>query len=165
MHQRKRVLLATIVACIVMLLTGCGTVTTSGRTSSTADKPAAGIGTPVRDGKFEFVVTSVDRSTTAGDLSNEFMQSTAQGEYINVHLSVKNIGNEAQSYFASNQKLIVDGKKFDAASILGVNGDGDSLNPGLGVDTVVSFDVPPGTVPGSIELHDSAFSGGAMVKL
>lgn len=119
----------------------------------------------MRDGKFEFVVTSVDRSKTAGNPSNEFEQSTAQGEYINVHLSVKNIGNEAQSYFANNQKLIAGGKKFDAASIMGVNGDGGSLNPGLGVDTVVSFDVPVGTTPDSIELHDSAFSGGATVNL
>ena len=106
------------------------------------------------------------RSKTAGDPTNEFLQSTAQGEYVNIRLSVKNIGNEAQTYFVQNQKLIVGGKKFDAASILGAKGDDISLNPGRGIDnTVVSFDVPPGTVPTSIELHDSAFSGGVTVRL
>jgi hypothetical protein len=78
---------------------------------------------------------------------------------------VKNTGDEAQSYFASNQKLIVGGKQFDAASILGVPGDGDNINPGLSIDTIVSFDVPTGSAPEAVELHDSAFSGGARVDL
>jgi hypothetical protein len=30
---------------------------------------------------------------------------------------------------------------------------------------MVPFDVPVGTVPDKIELHDSAFSGGVTVKL
>jgi hypothetical protein len=156
----------------MILLAGCAPASTSGSANDPAEKATGaqtqvpGIGTPVRDGKFEFVVISVDRSKTAGNPSNVFEQSTAQGEYINVHLSIKNIGNEAQSYFAQNQKLIVGSKKFDAASILGINGDGESLNPGLGIDnTVVSFDVPPGTTPEAIELHDSMFSGGTRVKL
>lgn len=168
--ENSRVRLGVIAVSIAVLVgyaTGCATSKPGGTNAAGSSRPqqAAGIGTPVRDGKFEFVVTSVDRSKTAGNPSNEFEQSTAQGEYVNVHLSVKNIGNEAQSFFANNQKLIVGGKKFDAASIMGVNGDGGSLNPGLGVDTVVSFDVPVGTAPDSIELHDSAFSGGATVNL
>jgi hypothetical protein len=117
----------------------------------------------VRDGKFEFVVLSVDRSKTDGSADDP---STAQGEFINVHLSVKNTGNEAQGYYGSNQKLIVSGKKFDAASIMGAPGDGNNLNPGLGIaSTVVSFDVPVGTNPDAVELHDSAFSGGVQVSL
>ncbi|MGV0046474.1 DUF4352 domain-containing protein [Mycobacterium colombiense] len=160
-------IIAVSIAALVGCATGCAPSKSGGTNAagSSRAQQAAGLGAPVRDGKFEFVVMSVDRSRTAGNPSNEFEQSTAQGEYINVHLSVKNIGNEAQSYFATNQKLIVGGKKFDAASIMGVNGDGGSLNPGLGVDTVVSFDVPVGTTPDSIELHDSAFSGGATVNL
>jgi hypothetical protein len=152
------------VAASVVLLAGCGTSTTSHGGSSSSDTQAApGIGAPVRDGKFEFVVLSVDQSKTAGSADDP---STAQGEYINVHLSVKNTGNEAQSYYASNQKLIINGKKFDAASIMGAPGDGNNLNPGLGIDsTVVSFDVPAGAAPDAVELHDSAFSGGVKVSL
>jgi hypothetical protein len=48
---------------------------------------------------------------------------------------------------------------------MGVSGDMQAINPGLGLDTVVSFDVPVGSSPGAIELHDSAYSGGAQVKL
>jgi hypothetical protein len=35
----------------------------------------------------------------------------------------------------------------------------------LGIDTVVSFDVPPGSTPEAVVLHDSAFSGGTKVNL
>ncbi|MDD7812643.1 DUF4352 domain-containing protein [Mycobacterium sp. CSUR Q5927] len=156
-----------MIGLIVILLTGCsGPSSTKGAAGGRGvAATAVGIGAPARDGKFEFTVTSVDRSKIAGNPDNEFEQSTAQGEFINVHLTVKNIGDEAQSYFASNQKLIVGGKEFDAASILGIPGDMKNLNPGLGIATVVSFDVLPGSVPEAIELHDSAFSGGVTVKL
>ena len=145
-------------------LSGCDAGTTS-KGGDAAAPAAAGIGTPVRDGKFEFTVTSVDRSATAGDPTNEYLQEKAKGEFVNVHLTIKNTGSEAQTFFASNQKLIVGGNKYDAASILGVPGDSESINPGLSVQSVATFDVAPGTVPDAIELHDSMFSGGVKVNL
>jgi hypothetical protein len=45
---------------------------------------------------------------------------------------------------------------------------GDSnveVNPGNSIDAVVSFDVPAGTSVGTMELHDSMFSGGVTVSL
>jgi Domain of unknown function (DUF4352) len=103
-------------------------------------------------------------STTATQGSSG--SSAAQADYINVLLSVKNTGNEAQSYFARDQHLIIKGNKFDAAPITGAPGDGDNINPGLGIaKTVVSFDVPVGAAPEAIELHDSVFSGGVKVSL
>ena len=151
------------------LLTACMPTTSSSSSSSqepaAAAPSAAGIGTPVSDGKLQFVVTSVDRSAIAGDPTNEFMQQKAKGEFVNVHLTITNTGNEARGFFATNQKLIINGNKYDAASILGVPGDGDNINPGLNVESVASFDVPPGAQPQAIELHDSLFSGGATVNL
>ncbi|MEV0684408.1 DUF4352 domain-containing protein [Nocardia sp. NPDC050378] len=127
-------------------------------------------GTPVRDGKFEFTVTAVDRPVKViGD--NPYLQKTAQGEYIAVHLTVTNIGDKPQSYFASNQKLFDDqGREFENDTMAGINVNDDSammsdINPGNSVDVVVVFDVPAGTVPASLELHDSMFSGGAQVAL
>lgn len=62
--------------------------------SPSASQPSAvaGIGTPVRDGKFEFVVTRVTHAKSVG---GQFGQ-TAQGEYTILQVSVKNIGNESQ---------------------------------------------------------------------
>lgn len=149
-------------------LTGCVPSSShssgSGGSSTSGNTPAP-YGSPVSDGKLQFKVTSADRSSIAGDPTNEFMQEKAKGEFINVHLVVTNTGNEARSFSAGNQKLIINGNKYDAASVMGVPGDGDNINPGLSVDTVASFDVPPGSVPEAIELHDSMFSGGAQASL
>jgi hypothetical protein len=39
------------------------------------------------------------------------------------------------------------------------------VNPGNAVDIACVYDLPMGTTPAAIELHDSALSGGATVKL
>ncbi|BCO48237.1 hypothetical protein MINTM008_41810 [Mycobacterium intracellulare] len=59
-------------------------------------------------------MVSVDRSKQAGDLSNQFEIVTAQGEFLNVHMTVANTGNHAQSFFATNQHLKIGGKTYDA---------------------------------------------------
>jgi hypothetical protein len=67
--------------------------------------PLAGLNQDARDGRLAFVVTSVDTAKTAHDPSNPSIQQTAQGTYVNVHLTVKNIGNRPQTFFADNQRL------------------------------------------------------------
>lgn len=132
-------------------------------TSDTAPAGAA-----VRDGKFEFRVTAVDPPVqTVGD--NPFLQTTAQGEYILVHVSVSNIGDRAQTYFGSNQKLFDDqGKQFENDIVAEINlhdHSATTINPGNTIDVVLAFDVPAGTVADTLQLHDSVFSGGAKVAL
>ncbi len=128
----------------------------------------APVGSAVRDGKFEFVVTGVDAPvTTIG--ADSFWEATARGEFIVVHVNVTNVGNEARGFFGVNQKLIDDkGREFEsnwgAGQALNDDIDG-TLNPGLTVSAAIAFDVPPGTVPAAAELHDSMFSGGAKVAL
>jgi hypothetical protein len=39
------------------------------------------------------------------------------------------------------------------------------LNPGLSTAVTVPFQVPPGTQIVAVEVHDSAFSGGAKVTV
>ena len=95
------------------------------------------------------------------------MTETAQGEYINVHMIVQNIGDRAQTFFATNQKLITGGREFEADTMASVwsGGANVEINPGNNITAVVSFDVPPGTAPGVLEVHDSMFSGGAEIQL
>ena len=106
----QRVLMLAVAA--LLTLVGCSTAALEKASSSSS--PAGAIGTPVSDGKFQFTVTSVDRSAVAGDPTNEFLQTKAQDEFVNVHLTVKNTGDKAQDYFAANQKLVVGGKQYDA---------------------------------------------------
>jgi hypothetical protein len=137
-------------------------------TTTNAPPPLAGIGHEVRAGKFAFVATSVDESKTAGDPSNQVETVTAQGEFVNVHLTVSNVGDQPQSFFASNQKLQIGDKQFDAndTAAMWIGSMTVEINPGNSIQAVVSFDVPPGTSnDGVLTVHDSIFSGGAKINL
>ncbi len=146
--------------------------TTASRASAAPAEPAtptaAPAGSPVRDGKFEFRVLDMTRAKQAGDLSNQFEIVDAQGEFIILTMSVTNIGDQAQSYFGTNQILIdTAGREYEANSTADMwmnSGTGD-INPGNSIQVRAAFDVPPGTQPAELEVHDSMFSGGAKVGL
>jgi hypothetical protein len=136
--------------------------------TTTAPPPLAGIGQEVRDGKFAFVATSVDQSKTAGDPSNQIETVTAQGEFVNVHLKVRNVGDQAQNFFASNQRLQIGDKQLSAndTAAMWIGSMTVEINPGNTIQAVVSFDVAPGTSnDGVLTVHDSIFSGGAKISL
>ncbi|MGM7645830.1 DUF4352 domain-containing protein [Nocardia sp. JW2] len=136
--------------------------------SEQARSVAAPAGTEVRDGKFAFTVTRVDPPVrTVGD--NPYLQKTAQGEFVLVHVEVTNVGDVAQQYFGANQKLIdAQGREFanDTSAEINVNDElVAEINPGNKISMVLAFDVPTGTDPAAVEFHDSAFSNGARVAL
>jgi hypothetical protein len=130
---------------------------------------APGIGEPAADGDFNFVVNGVDCSGT--EIGNEFLSQKAQGQFCIVDLTITNIGDQAQSFFGDNATLFnAQGQQFSAdgeAAIYLENSSSlyEEINPGNTLASKVVFDVPAGTVPTSIELHDSAFSGGVTVSL
>lgn len=147
--------------------------TTAAVAEEPAEEPAeeeakqAGIGVAVRDGKFEFTVTKMGTRARVG---NDLLGTDAQGVFLLVHVTVKNVGNEAQTFTSVAQKLHADGKEFEAdASAAIYLTDSKSLyekiNPGNSVQGVVLFDVPKDLKPETIELHDSIFSQGVTVAL
>ena len=120
------------------------------------------VGTPVRDGKFEFVVFSVKRQVIPGH--------QARGEWVVVTVSVTNIGNEPQSFFVQNQQLIdMMGREYAADSMVAMSLNQESmvldLNPGFDIEVALPFDVPKGTTLATMVLHDSMFSGGVTVSI
>ncbi|WP_396904810.1 DUF4352 domain-containing protein [Mycolicibacterium phlei] len=171
------------VAVVLLILLGigkCGSrdessssspTSTSSRTAAAAATPTvAPPGSAVRDGKFEFRVLGMERAAQAGDPSNPYMIAKPQGEFIILTLSVRNIGDRPQSYFGSNQTLIdTAGREYGADTEAGMwmNDDGimADINPGNAIQVRVAFDVPPGTQPAELEVHDSMFSGGAKIRL
>jgi hypothetical protein len=138
--------------------------------ASEPEPAAPGLGTAVRDGQFEFVVTGVeDVGKTVGP---DVIQEEAQGTFLIVRVDVTNIGDEARMLDSSSQYLYdADGRKYDASSAIFVLEDFDkafleNINPGNTVTGApLLYDVPEGFVPATIELHDSAFSGGVTVTL
>ncbi|MDO8147526.1 DUF4352 domain-containing protein [Isoptericola sp. b515] len=134
-----------------------------------ADAKPAGIGDPVRDGKFEFTVTELERGVEK--IGNEYLNTEAQGKFVLVHMSVENIGDEAQYFDGSSQKLVdTEGRTHSADSEAAIYLDDSNsflneINPGNTVDGIVVFDMPKDAKPATLELHDSAFSGGVEVSV
>lgn len=135
-----------------------------------AAKKAPGVGDVVKDGKFSFKVTKVEKGVP--QIGEGLLASKAQGQYVLVHVTVKNIGDRAQGFSGFNQKLIdAAGREFDAdssaaaLSLEGSNSLFENINPGNTVKGVLVFDVPKDFRLKAIELHDSAFSGGVTVTL
>jgi hypothetical protein len=170
--KKKRFILPlTLIAVVVIILavnsrSGTRTVTSP----PTAKAVAADIGTKVRDGTFEFVVTGVEHpgKTFMGKYGEML---TAQGEFVIVRVDVTNISNKEQRLGCSCHFLFNDkGQKFATSPSILRTKDAlkyvEWINPG---DTVknasVLFDVAPGTKVLNIELHDSLSSQGVKVKL
>jgi hypothetical protein len=156
---------------------GSGT-SASGAAGTGGAAPAAasagpGIGSKVRDGKFQFTVTRVSHRHSVGDTSLG-LGETAQGRYTVLHVKVTNIGNVSQTLDDSSQYVYDShGRKYDADTAAdldanGSNGGGvflNDINPGNTVHGVILFDLPKGDKAVKAELHDSAFSGGVTVSL
>ena len=159
------------------------TTTTAGKSTAAAKapakssakaaaKPAAAapkIGTAVRDGKFQFTVTGTKTASQVGD---QYLNKKAQGQFLLVSVTVANIGDKAQMFDSSSQKLYdTAGREYSADAAAGIYlGEAgksflEQINPGNSVKGTVVFDVPAGTKLDKIELHDSMFSGGVDVKL
>ncbi|MGF1647799.1 MAG: DUF4352 domain-containing protein [Kineosporiaceae bacterium] len=137
------------------------------------DPPAGtgpGLGTPVTDGEFTFTVDSVERIGAL--VGNEWVNETAQGEFVLIRVTVANTGDEPRDFNAWEQDLYdTEGRLFEAQSgWFLVEGGEDSVfstvNPG---NTVVGapllYDVPPGAQLDRLELHDTWYSRGVGVSL
>jgi hypothetical protein len=143
-------------------------------TTRAASKPNTathpGLNQAARDGKFEFTVTKVTcGKATEGD---SVLNKTAQGQFCEVAVTVKNIGTVPQTFDGSTQKA--KGKtgvtySDDGVAELYANNDNqtflDEINPGNSVHGILVFDIPKDAQISTLELHDSMFSGGVTVTV
>jgi hypothetical protein len=141
------------------LLGGCGSPASITNTSAAV----ASIGREVHDGNFAFTVTRFDSHLP------RIRGHIPKGEFVAVIITVKNIGGHPETYVAANQKLKdINGETYspDEAVDATLNDQfSPDINPGYQVEMGSVFDVPPGTVPASVELHDSESSAGVAVNL
>ncbi|MEU7768773.1 protein kinase [Nocardia sp. NPDC049190] len=127
----------------------------------------ASVGTPVRDGKFEFVVTKVDAGVSRVGLQ------TAVGSFLIVTVTVRNISDEVKWFLPMGQRLFdTHGAPFDhnATATMWQNtqqrlGYSFELRPGQSATTQLVFDLPSQAGPAQLELHDFVFSHGVQVRL
>lgn len=191
-YKKKRFIIPLLLVVIIMIAQlgkgGSTLATTAADTSansSVADAPAASsdqadapapagdttakVGQKVRDGQFEFTVTKVQKGVKS--VGDQYVNQKAQGQYVLVSVTVSNIGDKAQMLSDSSQKARdAKGREFStdtAAAIYMKNNQVflNEINPGNSVKGTLVFDMPKGTEPASLELHDSPFSDGVTVKL
>jgi hypothetical protein len=140
-----------------------------GEAGRRADPGPAGLGDPVRDGQFEFVVRSVDCG--AGAVGQGLARKRPLGQFCLLALEVENTGSEGRTFGGGSQYL------FDAAGnrhdpdldATARHGGGrllsTHLNPGQRLEGTLVYDVPDPVELARVELHDGPFSGGAGVEL
>jgi uncharacterized protein DUF4352 len=136
--------------------------------ASPAGPVQPGIGDPVRDGQFEFVVRSAECGHPTID--NGWLHAEAKGQFCVVELSVTNIGTEARNFGDGLQRGFgPSGEKYAVDTGAGVvaNGNGraiwDAVNPGISFTAKIVYDIPVGATLTALELHDGAFSHGVTV--
>jgi hypothetical protein len=129
----------------------------------------AGVGDPVRDGQFEFVVRSVRCGVASVGEGLGRKQPLAQ--FCLVGLRVENTGREGRAFGGGHQFLFDQaGKRHDPDLDATVRHGGGRLlsthlNPGQRLDGTLVYDVPDPIELARMELHDSPFSGGVGVEL
>lgn len=137
------------------------------QTSAAESTPSSALpsppGTAVRDGRFEFVITGIAPATWYGN-------PRPAGQYLMVSMEIHNVGDGPQTFFVENQRLIDDkGRQYapamDAMMVMSKGATSRDLNPGFGLALQIPYDVPRGTRPAAMELHDSMLSSGARVGL
>jgi hypothetical protein len=175
-------LFVVLAACGVLLSAGSTGTTPSDSSPAKAAQPANstqpagkkslvnGIGQEYRDGKFAFTVTKIKKGVRR--VGDQYLGQTAQGQFVLVYVTVRNVGNEARTFDSSSQKLTdAQGRDFDADSgatiAIGEQSNAflNDINPANGVQGILIFDVPRGVKLKSIQLHDSMLSGGVTVPL
>jgi hypothetical protein len=140
-------------------------------TSAPPPAPAQpGLNKPVRDGKFEFVVSGVTCGQEAVGVAPITRQ--AKGQFCVVDLTVENIGNKDQLLVDGAQKAIgPDGAEYGPDTSAGLIANANTsvwlnvVKPGAKVAGKMVYDVPDGVKIVRLELHDSVFSHGATVAI
>ncbi|BDT94501.1 hypothetical protein IFM12275_44770 [Nocardia sputorum] len=137
--------------------------------ADSASDPAAvaPAGSPVRDGKFEFVVTEVDSGVSRIGLQK------AAGSFLIVTLAVRNISDETKWFLPMGQRVLdAQNTPFDhnATATMWQNtqqrlGYSFELRPGQSATTQLVFDLPQTVTPDHLELHDFVLSGGVRVHI
>jgi len=127
--------------------------TTTGLSDSTGSSASpkvqtAKVGEAANDGKFQFTVSSITCGKTSVG-ANQYLTKQPQGQYCLLSVSVKNVGDQAQSLLSSNQYLFnANGQKYsadDTATIYNApNGTSwyNDINPGNSVAGAIVFDIP-----------------------
>jgi hypothetical protein len=137
-----------------------------GEPTPPATETEAPTGGATVDGPLSFTVSGVETGTTVSSTEAP-VEKTAQGEYIVVRMSVVNTSDAPAQFLGTLQKLHAGGTTYniDDEATFYVGGGFVEIPPGGEALVGVAYDVPPGTVAESIELHTDPLSPGVQLPL
>jgi hypothetical protein len=137
------------------------------QTQTHSESPTAPAGSgQATDSGITFAVDSVENAPTV-TYQDASVEKSAQGEYVVVHMTVLNSGDAPATFLGTLQKLKAGGTTYpiDDEATFYLNGGLAELNPGDQADVGLAFDVPPGTVPETLEVHGDPVSPGVDLPL
>jgi hypothetical protein len=158
---RKRLLVPLTLLAVIVLL--------SNRADSIPPSQAgSGLGTPVRDGNLEFVVSRVRCGVS--QVGSGLLTRTAGGQYCLADVRATNVKRDARTLYEPFQKLVDSaGHKHSADLTMRVvfrdQTLWDKIEPGQQVSGTMVFDIPRDVTARALELHDGIASGGVTVRL
>ena len=125
-----------------------------------AETATYGIGDTVAADDWELTVESVEDGVSS--VGDDFLGAEAQGQFVQVAMSVKNTGSDPNFFFEDDIKLADDeGNTYSADSEAGIYAVEDNIlfleeiNPGNTAEGVLVFDVPD-----DVDANQLTFAGG-----
>lgn len=116
---------------------------------ATTAAPAVGIGTPVANDKAEITVTEVEEPKAS--VGEGAFAVEAQGQFVVVHVSFKNVSSEQLSLWSDEFKLLdAQGVEYGTSSdawMVDENITLEDVNPGVTFEGVLVYDLPEGAAP------------------
>lgn len=160
--------IATVCVAVVSsaLIAACDSGGSDTGTQTPASPPGAAEPSPgTTDGDLVFTLDHVERDWVDPEHSR-----APQGTWVRIPVTVRNAGDTAQTFAASDQKLTEPGGQTITPDTDTMNAEfpGHSsvvIQPGSQSLVYLLFDVPFGVVANKIELHESAQSPGVTLDL
>lgn len=129
-----------------------------------------GIGDTVAADDWEITVESVEDGVSS--VGDDFLGAEAQGQFVQVAMSVKNTGSDPNFFFEDDIKLADDeGNTYSADSEAGIYAVEDNIlfleeiNPGNTAEGVLVFDVPDDVDPNQLTFAGGLFSDPVEISL
>lgn len=164
------VLIVVIASCASIL--GGGSDSASGGSAAGSGKDAqksAQVGDAVTSGNLQVTVTKVGKDKTK--VGNEYIGKKAQGRFVQVNMTIKNVGDSAE-YFSDTDVKLKDAKGTEysadseaAAYISDSNALFEQINPGNTNKGIVVFDVSKKAIPTTLEFQGGLFDSPIAVDL
>jgi Domain of unknown function (DUF4352)/Protein of unknown function (DUF2510) len=153
-----------------------GTSETAGTTDPTTDSAdptessdggSTGAGGQAVDGDVTITSNGVEITPTVSAADNDLLTKSAAGQFVVVRLTLLNNGELPATFLADQQVLTAGGQIYntETESTFYLGGISAVLYPGEPVEVAFAYDVPPGTVPESLQVHGDLASAGAVIEL